>query len=508
MGETAGRDRTLEPTALTAEAPAPLTGGARAMGASPFPDTAAKHWILSSIIWLTVVDLFGLVLATEFVTPEALSHYSWLSFSRVRPSHVNGVILAWLTMMYFGALFYMLPRLVGTRGMWSERLGIVCAWAWNLMFLLGIIGLLTGHSQGREYGELIWPIDIALLVIWCLNIVNILATVAIRTIRPIYVSVWFFIASPLWLAADYAIGNVIWHPGHVWGAPSGALNSSLSDAILNWWYAHNLFGLWLTPMLLALTYYIVPRVTNTPLYSYTLSLVSFWGMAFFYTGVGDHHILQSPTPSWLKTIAEVSSWMLLVPVFAFTINILGTMKGNWDRFFTNLPLRFTMTAFFFYFLVNIQGAFEAILPFNKLTHFTNFVVAHAHLALLGAFTILGMGVIDYIVAQAYGKPLFSRSLTEWQYWLVTVGFTGFFSVLTLAGFQQGFNWQAGIPEVYVLPELHPYFIARGIFGVMIVASGIVQMVNIGLTIFTSTTERRRRETLVVAEAIAPPPVTT
>ena len=90
------------------------------------PDQAAKHWFLSAIVWLTVVDLFGLVLATEFVTPEAFGGISWLSFSRVRPSHVNGVILAWLTMMYFGALFYMLPRLVGTRGMWSERLGVWC----------------------------------------------------------------------------------------------------------------------------------------------------------------------------------------------------------------------------------------------------------------------------------------------------------------------------------------------------------------------------------------------
>src|SRR6266480_2167811 len=474
-------ERTAEPGNVIGEAPAPLTQ--RATRPSPFPDRAARHWILSAIFWLTVVDLFGLVLATEFVTPEAFGGISFMSFSRVRPSHVNGVILAWLTMMYFGALFYMLPRLVGTRGMWSERLGVICAWAWNLMYLLGVIGLLTGHSQGREYAEFIWPIDIALLIIWCANIVNILATVAIRTIRPIYVSVWFFIASPLWLAADYAIGNVIWHPGNVWGSRSGALNASLSDAILNWWYAHNLFGLWLTPMLLALTYYIVPRVTNTPLYSYTLSLISFWGMAFFYTGVGDHHILQSPTPSWLKTIAEVSSWMLLVPVFAFTI-----------------------TAFFFYFLVNIQGAFEAIQPFNKLTHCTNFVVAHAHLALLGAFTILGMGVIDYIVAQIYAKPLYSRSLSEWQYWLVTVGFTGFFSVLTLAGFQQGFSWQDGIPEVNVLPQLHAYYIARGIFGAMIVVSGIVQIVNIGMTIFTNTAERRRQETLSVAEAIAPPTV--
>ena len=89
-----------------------------------------------------------------------------------------------------------------------------------------MIGLLTGHSQGREYAEFIWPIDIALLVIWCANIVNILATVALRTIRPIYVSVWFFIASPIWLAVDYAIGNVIWRPGNVWGAPSGALRTA------------------------------------------------------------------------------------------------------------------------------------------------------------------------------------------------------------------------------------------------------------------------------------------
>ncbi len=426
-------ERTLEPGAAVLEAPAPIEE--RPPRPFPFPDRAARHWLLSSIIWLTVVDLFGLVLATEFVTPDAFGGYSWLAFSRVRPSHVNGVILAWLTMMYFGALFYMLPRLVGTRGMWSERLGVWCAWAWNAMYLLAVIGLLTGHSQGREYGEFIWP---------------------------------------------------------------------MADAILNWWYAHNLFGLWLTPMLIALTYYLVPRITNTPLYSYTLSLVSFWGMAFLYTGVGDHHILQSPTPAWLKTIAEVASFSLLIPVFAFTINILGTMKGNWDKFFTNLPMRFTITAFFFYFLVNIQGAFEAIQPFNKLTHFTNFVVAHAHLALLGAFTILGMGAIDYIVAQIYGRPLFSRSLSEWQYWLVTVGFTGFFSVLTLAGFQQGFSWEQGIPEVNVLPQLHAYYIARGIFGAMIVASGIVQIVNIGMTVFTNTQERRRRETLAVAEAVSPP----
>ena len=57
-------------------------------------------------------------------------------------------------------------------------------------------------------------------------------------------------------------------------------------------------------------------------------------------------------------------------------------------------------------------------------------------------------------------------------------------MLTLAGFQQGFSWAEGIPEVNVLPQLHAYYIARGIFGAMIVISGIVQIVNVGMTIFT------------------------
>src|SRR4051812_12778106 len=126
----------------TAVLEAPTALRRRLGRAFPFPGGAARHWLLSSIVWLTVVDLFGLVLATEFVSPEAFGGISWLQFSRIRPSHVNGVILAWLTMMYFGALFYMLPRLVGTRRMWSERLGIICCWAWNVMYLLGVIGLL------------------------------------------------------------------------------------------------------------------------------------------------------------------------------------------------------------------------------------------------------------------------------------------------------------------------------------------------------------------------------
>ncbi len=475
--------------------------------AQTWPDSGAKVWFLSSIVWLGVVDLFGMIIATELSNPNIFGGTSWLEFGRVRPLHVEGVIFAWLSMMFWGGAFYMLPRLLGTKSLWSERLAIWSAWLWNLMFITAIVTVMNGLTTGSEYRELIWPVSMFQFIIWVLNIFNVLMTVQIRVVKPLYVTVWWLVASPLWLGTDFFMGHVFWNPcplagtpgigsclSEMFNTPTSALSSSLPDAMLEWWFSHNLFGLWLTPMLIALTYYFVPRITNTPLYSHTLSLISFWGMAFFYTGVGMHHILQAPIPGFVKSISTFSSVMLLVPVFAFGINVWLTMRGNWDKFFTNLPLRFILTGFIFYMLVNIQGAFEAVQPFNRMTHFTNFVIAHAHLALFGAFTFLGMGVIDYVIPQIYRKPMYSWTLTNWQYWTVTIGFTGFFWVLTIAGFMQGQLWAQGVPEIDVLPLLHPYYVARAVFGALMVISGFIQAYNIWMTIRVDTASRSRAAT--------------
>jgi len=476
-----------------------------------YEDRAARVWIYSSLFWLIFVTLVGLTMATELVTPNLFAGIPYLVFSRIRPMHVNGVIFAWLTMMYFGGSFFVLPRLLGAKSIWSERLGIWTAWLWNLMFACAVVTLSMGYTQGREYTELIWPIDLVLTVLLLLNIFNTLMTVLERRVKPLYVVVWWMLASPIWLAADYVIVNVMWRPGNLLGngvpgaALSGALSDPLADGMLNWWGNHNLFGLWLTPMMVGLLYYFVPKITRTPLYSHTLSLVSFWGIAFFYTGVGHHHLLQAPIPGWLKTFATVNSILLLVPVFAFVTNIWLTMRGNWDRFFTNLPLRFMLTGFIFYFLVNIQGAFMAVPTFNQMIHFTNFIVAHAHLALLGAFTFFGMGLIDYVVPQFLGRPVYSRQLSEWQYWLILIGFLGFFWVLTFASFLQGQNWAIGIPEVNVLPLIRPHYIGRAIFGAMIVVSAFVQAYNILATLLVDTGPRARQEfrRYVAGPAVSP-----
>ena len=279
--------------------------------------------MVSAAIWLVIGVLMGLVLAIEFVFPDFARGIPWLVFGRLRQAHVNTVLFAWLSGAMMGMWLYIVPRLTG-RKIWSERLGNLCALLWNLALAGGIVGILLAFTQSREYAELIWPIDIAVMVVLILNMINIYMTIRRRVEPRLYVSLWYIIGTVIWFPMLYLIGNVMLNP------PTGAL-TGINDAIFNWFYGHNVLGLWFTTGLLAVIYFIIPRETSTPLYSHFLSLIAFWGTAFFYTGVGAHHLLWAPIHYWLKTIAVAESFAMVIPVLAFMFNILLTMRGNWSH---------------------------------------------------------------------------------------------------------------------------------------------------------------------------------
>jgi len=194
-------------------------------------DRAARVWLASSVFWFVVVTSFGLIIATELAFPETFKGVSWLVFSRARPVHVEGVVYAWLTMMYWGAITYMTPRLLGTRSLWSEKLGVYLAYIYNLVIAAGFFGILTGASQGREWAEFPWPVDVAIICIFIALTFNTLMTVSVRRVRPLYVSMWWAIAAPIWVTASIFIENVVWKPGAIWSNPSGALANGIHDAM-------------------------------------------------------------------------------------------------------------------------------------------------------------------------------------------------------------------------------------------------------------------------------------
>jgi cbb3-type cytochrome c oxidase subunit I len=437
-------------------------------------NSASVSFLVSAAAWLVIGTAFGLILTIEYLFPDFARGIPWLVFGRLRQAHTNTVLFAWLSGAMMGCWLYIVPRLTG-RKIHSELLGHFSAFAWNIALLFGIAAIMNGQTQSREYAELIWVVDIAVMVVLLTNGFNILMTIHRRVEPKLYVSLWYIIATVVLFPILYFIGNVMWAP------PTGSL-TGINDTIFNWFYGHNVLGLWFTTGLLAVIYYIVPKETDTPLYSMWMSLIAFWGILFFYTGVGAHHLLWAPIPYWLKTIAVAESFGMVIPVLAFMFNILLTMRGNWSHVRSSVPLLYALTGWASYILVSFQGSNQALRGVNELTHFTGYVPGHAMLALMffGASTCIA-GVY-YIVPRVFGCRLYSRRLARAQFALYAIGFAAFFIGFFVGGAVQGSSWvHGGLPVWSVLAGLRPWNALRIMGGALIVTSFVMFAWNVFAT---------------------------
>ena len=501
------------------------------------PDTAALHALCSGAVWFLVFASVAMVMSNELVQPELFGGIPYLVFSRLRPAHVQGMIFGFLATSFYGAWYFLVPRLCRSP-LRTNRAANLVIFFWNLGVLLGTIALMNGDTHSHEYAEYPWYVDWAVEILLVVNASIIYGTIAARREPKLYVSLWYIGGTLVWIILLVAIGFVIWHPfttyrtfdGQThfiltaWGANprlpanidsttfrwTGSL-TGLNDAVWNWFYGHNVLGLFVTTGGLAIVYYLVPKITKKPLYSHTLSLIGFWSIALLYTNTGQHHLLNAPIPNWLKVVAIVGSVALIIPVWSFSVNLFMTMRGAWGIMLQNIPLRFLLTGAFFYLAVSFQGTVQSFMTVNRFIHFTQWTVAHAHLALLGAFGFISMGAALYMVPQIVRRPLWSVNLADAQYWLMLLGITGYFWSITAAGLAQASDAVSiGAQWTKFYPVVKPYFVMRSWFGGLIWVGVIAQLVNLYMTIRVpapdASTRRRRaiahlQELPVAADAL-------
>jgi len=430
----------------------------------------AKAFTLTSALWFAGATTLGMIAAGYLIAPDFLANVEIIHFGRVRPMHVNAVLFGFVTPGLLAAAFYYFPKLLRTE-LFSHKLGVFSAIFWNITVATGLIGIALGYTQGREYAELAWPVDIMVVISFAMVAFNILMTIRQRKESILFVAIWYTTAAMVLTSITYCLGNVIWKPD------TGAL-TGIPDAILLWFYGHNIFGLLLTPMALGIAYYALPIATRSPLYSHTLSLLGFWSLIIVYTHIGTHHLLQVPVPTWLKTISIVDSVAMVIPVMIVLINLWYTVKGKLGDIHADIGAKFIFTGTIFYFFVNIQGSMMALPHVQRITHFNNWVVGHAHIGVLGFAGVTALGGLYFILPRITGKPLYSRFLADVQYWLVLIGVTGFAVVLTIVGLIQGNPWYNGETLYRTLPEIQPYYILRASLGTFIMIGAYLGLYNV------------------------------
>ncbi len=414
-----------------------------------------------AVVWLVLASLAGLISSIKLHAPDWWVQYEWLTFGRIRPVHLNLVAYGWCSLAGIGVSLWLIPRLLKTE-LVGAKYAILGGALWSIGVFAGSIAIFMGYSDGLEWLEYPWKIDILLFIGGALVGFPLWLTLMKRKVPHLYVSVWYIAAGLLWFPVLFLVAN--------W--PN--LHFGVQQATMNWWFAHNVLGLWFTPIGLAAAYYFIPKVLGKPIYSYNLSLVGFWSLAFFYSQVGGHHLIGGPVPSWLITISIVQSMMMVIPVFAVAVNQHMTVLGNFRALIYSPTLRFIVLGTMMYTAASVQGSLEALRAVNTITHFTHYTVAHAHLGLYGFFTMVMFGSIYFIMPRVMNWEWPFPKLISLHFWLVLIGFAIYFIGLSIGGWLQGLAMlDEKLPFMESVALTLPYLKARSIGGALMTLGHLV-----------------------------------
>ncbi|HEX7117930.1 MAG TPA: cbb3-type cytochrome c oxidase subunit I [Longimicrobiales bacterium] len=428
-------------------------------------DAAGRRPVLvcfaSAVVWLLVGTAFAMIASLKMHLPDWLVAQPALTFGRVRTIHLNAMVYGWASLAMLGVSMWLVPRLVHRELRWP-RLAEAGAWVWNAGLAIGLIGILAGHQDGLEWLEMDrYFADPWLVVGGGMVGCALLATLAAREVEHLYVSVWYIMAAYVWFPVIFVVGN--------WPTFTG-----VESAAVNWFYGHNSLGLWLTAVCLGAAYYFIPKVLGRPIYSYQLSLLGFWTLAFFYALNGMHHLIGGPLPTWMITTSVVASGLMIIPVLSVAVNHHMTIVGRFGALRYSPTLRFVVLGSMAYTAVSLQGIFTAFREVNRVTHFTQWTIAHSHMGLYAFVTFILFGSMYYIVPRLVGREWPSARLIQWHFWLVLGGIALYLVALTVAGVLQGLALlDPAVPFQRSVEVTIPGLVARSVAGVALTAGHLV-----------------------------------
>jgi cbb3-type cytochrome oxidase subunit 1 len=402
---------------------------------------------LAAVVTLLISVAFGVMASIEMLVPEAGGNLPWLTWGRLRYDHTQGIMLGWLGNAFFAFLYHAVPILTG-RPVTSARLGQWIFGLWNFAVVgPGWVLVLAGFSQPLEWAEFPLVIDGFVVLALILAVIQFLPPFFSRALENLYVSSWYIIGGLIFTLLAYPMGNFV--PELVPGA-RGAAFSGL--------WIHDAIGLFVTPLALAILYFVIPAATRRPIFSHFLSMLGFWLLFFLYPLNGTHHYILSVIPMSAQMGAIAASTLLGVDVILVVANLLLSLRGaGW--FPRDIALRFVATGTVFYLLVSIQGSVQAQMAINQRLHFSDWVIGHSHLAMLGFATFSAAGGLIHawqrIPWVRYSAPMLSLS-----YWLLLAGVLIMVSDLTVAGVVESGLWQSTVPWIDSVRAAQPYWAIR------------------------------------------------
>ena len=456
-----------------------------ALRAPVFHDHTVRLFAYASVLWGIVGMLVGVIIAAQLTWPELNFGIPWLSYGRLRPLHTNAVIFAFGGCALFATSFHVVQRTCQVP-LFAPKLAEFVFWGWQAVIVAAAISLPMGFTQGKEYAELEWPIDILIAVVWIAYAVVFFGTIGVRKVRHIYVANWFYGSFILTVALLHIVNSAAIPAGWM---KSYSAYAGVQDAMIQWWYGHNAVGFFLTAGFLGMMYYSIPKQAERPVYSYRLSIVHFWALIFTYMWAGPHHLHYTALPDWAQSVGMVFSLVLLAPSWGGMINGVMTLQGAWHKLRDDPILKFLIVALSFYGMATFEGPMMSIKTVNALSHYTDWTVGHVHAGALGWVGLISMGSLYHLIPRMVGRTqMYSVPAIELHFWISTVGIVLYIAAMWIAGVMQGLMWRAVHPDgtlVYSFVEsvkaTWPFYFIRFVGGLLYLGGMLLMAWNVVMT---------------------------
>ncbi|HET9086841.1 MAG TPA: cbb3-type cytochrome c oxidase subunit I [Acidobacteriaceae bacterium] len=431
-------------------------------GLVPVATKLVRAHTYAAFAGLMLSALFGLAVSIKFHVPEFLTGHSALTWGRLRYDHTQGILYAWLGNAFLAFLYYAVPFL-SRRTVTSERLGWGMFFVYNFVAVLGGWTLvLSGVLQPLEWAE--FPLIIAAVIETCfaLMIVQFCLPLLRCGASELFVSGWYLLGGLTFTFLAYPLGNIVPH------ALPGAMGAAFSGL-----WIHDAVGIFVTPLAVAVEYFVITAATRRPIYSHFYSMVGFWLLFLVYPLNGIHHYIYSSLPMGAQHVSEAASIYQGIDVILVVTNLLLSIglaaEGSVLR---DVPLRFVWTSIVLYLIVSIQGSVQAVMSFNRFIHFSDWVIGHSHLAMIGFASFAAMGGLGHIWQRIPGVR-HSRRAMAWSYWLLILGLGLMVVDLTIAGLVEATLWQRHLPWIDSVRAARPYWVFRTMDGVILLAGFLV-----------------------------------
>ena len=453
-----------------------------------------RKFTMMTLFWGAFGMLVGVYIASELAFPWLNFDIPYITFGRLRPVHTGAVIFGFGGSALFATSYYVVQRTCQAR-LFGGNFVNFTFWGWQAIIVCAALGNMFGYSQGREYAEMEWPIDLLIEVVWVAYLVIFVGTLMKRKEPHIYVANWFYLAFILATALLHTFNNLA-VPVSLFSMKSYSLFSGAQDAMTQWWYGHNAVGFFLTAAFLGMMYYFVPKQAGRPVYSYRLSVLHFWALIFLYMWAGAHHLHWTAIPDWTSTLAATFSIVLLLPSWGGMVNGILTLSGAWDKLRTDPIMRFMIVSLSFYGMSTFEGPMMSLKDVNALSHYTDWTIGHVHSGALGWVAMITFGSLYHLIPKLWNTTTYSNRLINLHFWLATIGILLYITAMWISGIMQGLMWRAfddfgNLQYAFIesVAAAHNLYIMRAVGGLFFLSGMVIMCYNMYKTIKSGSTEQ-------------------